>query len=86
MQAAAEVAEAYGRPVELGDQTLETTFLRIGQLLALTLVQLLTPQGWQRIAEDFALGSEQLSCPGESVGTGGKHRKKAGSPKSKRKK
>ena len=85
MQAAAEVAEAYGRPVELGDQTLETTFLRIGQLLALTLVQLLTPQGWQRIAEDFALGSEQLSCPGESVGTGGKHRKKAGEPKKKKK-
>lgn len=69
MQAAAEVAEEYGRPVELGDQTLETTFLRLGQLLALTLVQLLTPSGWQRIAEDFALGKEQLSCPGESVGS-----------------
>ena len=54
MQAAAEVAEEFGRPVELGDQTIEDTGRRITQLLALTLVQLLTPAGWQAIYADVS--------------------------------
>lgn len=70
MQAAAEVAEEYGRPVELGDQTIEATGARATQLFAQTLVQLLTPAGWQAIAADLAEGAAVLSCEGESVGVG----------------
>lgn len=70
MQAAAEVAEEYGRPVELGDQTIEDTGRRVGQLLALTLVQLLTPAGWQAIYADLREGSTALSCEGEATGVG----------------
>ena len=66
MQAAAEVAEEYGRPVELGDQAIEDTGRRIVQLLALTLVQLLTPAGWQALPCPLApcpgLGSVSASC------------------------
>ena len=60
MQAAAEVAEEFGRPVELGDQTIEDTGRRITQLLALTFVQLLTPAGWQAIYADV---SRRASAP-----------------------
>ena len=56
----------YGRPVELGDQAIEDTGRRIVQLLALTLVQLLTPAGWQALPCPLApcpgLGSVSASC------------------------
>eukprot|EP00908_Phaeocystis_cordata_P007089 Transcript_17734.p1 GENE.Transcript_17734~~Transcript_17734.p1 ORF type:complete len:289 (-),score=103.29 Transcript_17734:26-892(-) len=68
MQAAAEVAEEFGRPVELGDQTIEDTGRRITQLLALTLVQLLTPAGWQAIYADMREGFTTISCEGEAIG------------------
>ena len=67
MQAAAEVAEEYGRPVALGDQAIEDTGRRVVQLLALTLVQLLTPAGWQAIYADLREGGSTLSCDDESV-------------------
>jgi len=70
MQAAAEVAEEYGRPVELGDQAIEDTGRRIVQLFALTLVQLLTPAGWQAIYADLREGAGTLTCEDESVGVG----------------
>ena len=64
MQAGAEAGERVGATLVLGDQEIETTGKRVSALFAQTLVQLLTPRGWQLIAEDFANGIAQLRNPG----------------------
>ena len=71
MQAGAEAGERVGATLVLGDQEIETTGKRVSALFAQTLVQLLTPRGWQLIAEDFANGIAQLRNPGGLPPTAG---------------
>lgn len=65
MQAAAEAGEEFGAELVLADQPIEDTGRRLGSLLSLTLVQLLTPWkgGWTAIADDFSAGLSELSAP-----------------------
>eukprot|EP00929_Paragymnodinium_shiwhaense_P064185 TRINITY_DN32129_c0_g1_i1.p1 TRINITY_DN32129_c0_g1~~TRINITY_DN32129_c0_g1_i1.p1 ORF type:complete len:412 (+),score=89.97 TRINITY_DN32129_c0_g1_i1:55-1236(+) len=63
MQAAAEVAEAAGRPVLLGDQRVEDLGSKLGGLFNESVADLLSPLdgGWQRVGGDIVEGLQGVA-------------------------